>query len=96
MADTNGSFIKAETDVGPQIKVEQDGSSPSPYMDEDDIYEDAGDLDFSNAAQPILLTRLPPAIWNALNDMADDDEIEIGTVRIEGDILNAKRVSNVA
>ena len=90
---TNGAVVKPDPDATPQIKIEQDGVSPSPYMEEDDIYEDAGDLDFTNAAQPLWLARLPAAMWNAWADMADDEEIELGTVRIEGDFSAPTRVS---
>lgn len=89
----NGANVKMEMDAGPHIKAEPtDGASLSPYMDEDDIYEDSGDLDFSNGVTPLWLTRLPAALWTSLSDLAEDEEIEVGTVRIEGNIADPKRV----
>ena len=92
MADVNGSYLKTEPESAPRIKVEQDGASPSPYMEEDDIYEDAGDLDFSTAGNPLWLTRLPAALWNDWSNLADDEEIEIGTVRVEVPVSDPTRV----
>ncbi|EPS31499.1 hypothetical protein POX_h09782 [Penicillium oxalicum] len=66
-------------------------------LEDDDIYEDAGDLDFSASAQNVWLTRLPQQLWDhwaTTDENADDDEeIEIGTIRIEGDPGDMKRVS---
>lgn len=65
-------------------------------LEDDDIYEDAGDLDFSASAQNVWLTRLPQQLWDhwaTTDENADDDEeIEIGTIRIEGDPGDMKRV----
>ena len=92
MAEVNGNYLKPDPDSAPKIKVEHDGATPSPYMDEDDIYEDAGDLDFSSAGTPLWLTRLPAALWNQWSSLPDDEEIEVGTVRIEGPITDPTRV----
>lgn len=62
-------------------------------LDDDDLYEDAGDLDFSTAAQNVWLSRLPRQLWENWAHLDDDDEIEIGTMRIEGEVNNIKRVS---
>ena len=59
---------------------------------DEDIYEDAGDLDFSGAAQPIYLTRLPKDLWERWNALGDDEEVTVGTIRIEGDLRAPKRV----
>ncbi|EXJ86212.1 hypothetical protein A1O1_06582 [Capronia coronata CBS 617.96] len=76
------------------IKPEPMDESPSPYMEEDDdIYEDTGDLDFSQAQQPLWLSHVPRTLWEALSKLQDDDEIEIGTIRVEGPESNPSRVS---
>lgn len=68
------------------IKPDPDAAAPSPYMDDDDdIYEDAGDLDFTDAGQQLWMTRLPKTLWEVFNKLKDDEEIEIGTVRVEKD-----------
>lgn len=62
-------------------------------MDDDDLYEDAGDLDFTEAGQHAWLSRLPRQLWENWAQIDDDEEIEIGTMRIEGDPSDLKRVS---
>ena len=88
--------------VVPTVKVEHAPSShakpefddgPSPYMDEDDVYEeDAGDLDFTQAEQQIWLSHVPRSLWETWSDLSEDDEVEIGTVRVEGPIDAPSRV----
>lgn len=90
--------------VIPQVKVENadvnvkseamDLDMPSPYVDEDeDADEDAGDLDFSQAQQQLWLSHLPRSLWEALSKLEDDDEIDLGSIRVEGPEDNPKRVS---
>lgn len=61
-------------------------------IDDEDLYEDAGDLDFTLAAQNVWMSRLPRQLWEHWSQLDDDEEIEIGTVRIEGDVNDLKRV----
>lgn len=74
------SFIKPDPDV-------KGGA-----LADEDIYEDAGDLDFSQAHQNVWLTRIPKSLWEHWSSIDDDEEIQIGTVRVEGDAQNTKRV----
>ncbi|KAI4256795.1 MAG: hypothetical protein L6R42_006012 [Xanthoria sp. 1 TBL-2021] len=67
-------------------------ASPAPQSD-DDIYEDAGDLDFSHAVQGLYLTRIPKYLWESWSTLDDDEEIRIGTVRVEGGLEDVKRMS---
>lgn len=70
------------------IKPDPDTKSPKP-VEEDDLYEDAGDLEFynktNNAFETLYLARVPRYMWDAwikLTDkLGDDDEIQIGTLR---------------
>ena len=78
-----------EPDIKP--KLEFDVLSPG-AQSEEDIYEDAGDLDFTNSKQHIFLTRLPKFLWTSWSQMDDDAEIQLGTMRVEGDLDNPKRV----
>ena len=76
MADT--SFVKPDPDT----------KSPAPVED-DDLYEDAGDLEFydKNAVnrETLYLARIPKYMWDAWMKMTDrlgdNDEIQIGTLR---------------
>jgi transcription initiation factor TFIIF subunit beta len=71
MADTK---IKPDPDTA--------GASPAAFTD-DDIYEDAGDLEFNSDAkyQTLYLARVPNYIWEAWLKLDDDAEIRIGTIR---------------
>lgn len=89
MAAIQESF-KPDPD-SPTPKFEDD-AGPSPYMDDDDPDEDAGDLDFSNVIQNLWLTKLPSSLWEILSDLKDDAEIELGTLRVEGSLEAPKRV----
>lgn len=56
---------------------------------EEDLYEDAGDLEFydknTNAFETLYLARVPRYMWEAwyklTERLGDDDEIQIGTLR---------------
>ena len=79
----NGLSVKTE----PETKL---GIADIPV--DDDIYEDAGDLDFTRADQQVYLTHLPPWLWEMWSQLDDDEEIQVGTIRIEGTGNDTKRV----
>ena len=85
--DPDAMYIKPDPDSKEAILAD---------LEDDDIYEDAGDLDFSASAQNVWLSRLPQQLWDhwaTIDENADDDEeIEIGTIRIEGEPGDLKRV----
>ncbi|KAL8712443.1 MAG: hypothetical protein Q9220_003291 [cf. Caloplaca sp. 1 TL-2023] len=75
------------------IKVEPPSNPASPAAASDeDIYEDAGDLDFSKAVQGLYLTRIPRYLWDNWANLEDDQEIQLGTIRVEGSLEDVKRV----
>ena len=85
--------VKLESVPDQPIKPEPMDDTPSPYVDEDDdMYEDTGDLDFSQAQQQLWLSHIPRTLWETLSKLQDDDEIEIGTIRVEGPETNPSRV----
>jgi len=69
-----------------QFVKPEPGVSPSP-MDEDDLYEDAGDLEFfdpsiqGNPFGALYLARIPRGLWKAWSQLDDDTEIQVGTLR---------------
>lgn len=77
----------------PKIKIESDSvaGSPSTHTD-DELYEDAGDLDFAGSTQGLYLTRIPKFLWETWSKLEDDEEIQLGTIRIEGTPDSVKRV----
>ncbi|KAI1816494.1 hypothetical protein GGS20DRAFT_537845 [Poronia punctata] len=72
----------------PSIKPDPDAAdSVDVGMSDDDLYEDAGDLEFADfnpanpAAADVLLAHVPKYLYNSWANMKDDEEIQIGTVR---------------
>ena len=78
---------------GPQIKQDPEAMTTSPPANaEEDLYEDAGDLDFTGSDQNVFLMRIPKFLWECWSKMDDDQEIQIGRVRVEGHLGDIKRV----
>ncbi|KAI0444831.1 transcription initiation factor IIF, beta subunit-domain-containing protein [Xylaria telfairii] len=83
--------VKAEPMIKPDpaVKPDPDAMSTLPgVMEDDDIYEDAGDLEFAEfnpstnpAAADVYLTHVPKYLYQAWASLDDDEEIRIGTVR---------------
>ena len=71
----------AETVIKPDPDTK--GASPGVLGADDDIYEDAGDLEFNTnpAWQALYLARVPKGVWEAWSKLDDDAEIELGTIR---------------
>ncbi len=75
----------------PGVKPDPEDVKPSPAaLSDDDIYEDAGDLEFyadnpdSNlrtACENVYLTHVPKYVYDAWEHLDDDAEIQIGTIR---------------
>ncbi|KAJ5085279.1 hypothetical protein N7532_010050 [Penicillium argentinense] len=85
--DPDAMYIKADPD-SKEVSLAD--------LDDEDLYEDAGDLDFSAAGSSIWLSRLPRQLWEHWAHLDDDEEIEVGTMRIEKnptDPNDIKRVS---
>lgn len=99
MTTTYGSNVpsmKVENPMNgqtPQMKPDSDstGASPAAPLD-DDLYEDAGDLEFAGADQGLFLTRLPKFLWEHWSQLDDNQEVTIGTVRVEGGPEKFERV----
>lgn len=83
--------VKAEAMIkpDPSIKPDPDTVTSLPVvMSDDDIYEDAGDLEFADlnpatnpAAADVYLTHVPKYLYEAWAGLDDDEEIRVGTVR---------------
>ena len=96
--NTTIPYIKVESGAangeGPGIKTDPEliGDSPAANS-EDDIYEDAGDLDFTGSEQSIFLSRLPKFLWECWSKLGDNQEMQIGRIRMEGQPGDLKRVT---
>ena len=98
---TYGAGVPIKSEIGrphangdeSKIKIEPGSPRASPGAQTDeDIYEDAGDIDFSGAIQGIYLTRIPRFLWENWSKIDDDQEIQLGTMRIEETAGDVKRV----
>lgn len=85
--------IKQEPGAAPFIKPDPDSKEGLAGLSDDDLYEDTGDLDFTQAGQNVWLTRIPTDLWKHWSQLDDDEEIQIGTVRVEGEAHDIKRIS---
>lgn len=95
MATLQGSGVprvKLESVPDITIKPEPMEDTPSPSDEDDDLYEDTGDLDFSQSQQQLWLSHIPRTLWDTLSKLQDDEEMEIGTIRVEGPETNPSRV----
>lgn len=97
MANSNIPALKVERDesngYGLPIKPDPDaGPLSSSAQSDEDLYEDAGDLEFANADKNLMLARLPKSLWEVWSKLDDDQEITIGTVRLEGQIMEPTKV----
>ncbi|KAB8303299.1 hypothetical protein EYC80_004739 [Monilinia laxa] len=68
------------------IKPDPEGAVASPrFMEDDDIYEDAGDMAINEEPgfQKLWLGRVPKYVWDAWEGLGEDldEEIQIGTIR---------------
>lgn len=92
--DAQSPYIKSD----PYIKQDPDSKDAVlADIDDEDLYEDAGDLDFTAANQNVWLSRIPRSLWEHWSHLSnsggdDDEEIQIGTMRIEGTPNDIKRV----
>jgi hypothetical protein len=85
--------VKMEPGSTPIIKPDPDNKDSSPgAMSEDDIYEETGDLDFSGADQDVWLTKIPRFLYENWSKLDDDEEVQIGTVRVESGPSDMQRV----
>jgi transcription initiation factor TFIIF subunit beta len=89
--NVDGSFLSVKPEPGSLA------ASPAVQYEEEDIYEDTGDLDFTEAGRDVWLCRIPKFLfenWKDLQD-GDDEQLKIGTVRIEKDEKNKEKYKRV-
>lgn len=86
--------VKAEPDIKPD--PEDAKLSPTAY-DDDDLYEDAGDLEFYESTNPqdpanhAFLAHLPKYLFDQWAQLKEDDDITIGKVRTWTEVDKAGR-----
>ncbi|EPS38587.1 hypothetical protein H072_7687 [Dactylellina haptotyla CBS 200.50] len=92
MASTAGPAIKVEdtTDTkSPVIKTENvsmedapPASAPSPMSEDDEQYEDAGDLDMTKGNIIAWLVKMPDFVLENWHKIDEDEEIHLANVRV--------------
>ena len=84
---------KAElTDSGHVDNIKSEMSNIIQLSIDDDIYEDAGDLDFELSPQSMYLSRLPRFLWKTWSQMEDGEELALGNMRVESEHGKIQRV----
>jgi transcription initiation factor TFIIF subunit beta len=91
----NEPGVKLEPGIKPEpgMEMDTDDVKPSPggFVD-DELYEDAGDLEFYDATQPLdpqgnaFLAHLPKYLYDQWAELGDDEELVVGKVRTWQDV----------
>lgn len=74
--------IKMEEDV--KIKPDPELADASPFADDDDQYEDTGELTLPKESPKIWLTRIPNWLWQVLQNASEDEQVQIGEILVYG------------
>ncbi|KAA8913310.1 transcription initiation factor IIF, beta subunit-domain-containing protein [Sphaerosporella brunnea] len=53
------------------------------YADDDELYEDAGDLDLTHGDRAVWLVKLPQFLAERWKDIDEDEEITLGVVKVD-------------
>ena len=94
MATSSAAGVKPEPGIVPNIKYENDVDMASPSAE--DVYEDdQGDVDFTNFAHDLYLARLPKYLWKSWESLGDDEEVQIGVLRVEGPLKDPVSVRSI-
>jgi transcription initiation factor TFIIF subunit beta len=70
--------IKSESSMTPPELKQEMG-----YADDDELYEDAGDLDMTQADRAVWLVKLPSFLAERWRDIDLDEEITLGVVKVD-------------
>ncbi|KAI9681197.1 MAG: hypothetical protein M1817_002479 [Caeruleum heppii] len=69
--------------IDSQVKLESDQAATLSGLSDDDVYEDAGDLDFTDYDSGVFLMKVPKWLWENWAKIGDDEQIELGKIRLE-------------
>lgn len=70
-----------KTEDSTYIKPEPAIGSPIAEDNDDDTYEDTGELEFPRKIQQAWLVRLPKSLYAKWNALEADEPVQIGTIR---------------
>ena len=74
------------------LKSDPDTKSPGGFIDDDDIYEDTGELNMppKGVDNELWLTRIPKWLWEALESTGEGDDVEVGRIAVVTDPKTGK------
>ena len=81
--------VKVEDDVN--IKQEAESTAPLAFMDDDED-EDTGELRIPNPLNGIYLTWVPRMLWDSWASINEDEEIQVGLVRVFSPVGSERKV----
>ena len=88
---------KQESGLSPsEIKTEPGFKTELGHAGNDELYEDAGDLDLSNGDRAVWLVKLPQFLAERWNDINEDEEIVLGAVKVDRNAPDQKNVCPVS
>lgn len=70
--------VKFENDG--YVKVDPDSDMPGALLEDDEGYEDTGELNMSNTSR-YWLTRIPREMWETIEQMNDEEDTTLGKVQ---------------
>lgn len=78
------SNVKVEPGIKQEVKQEDvDMANVKGEMsDDEELYEDAGDLDMAPGGKAVWLVKLPSFVAERWNDIDEDEEIVLGVVKV--------------
>lgn len=73
--------VKMETDSASTIKPDPDSTQEPQPMDEDDAFEDTGELELPAQPHKVWLLRVPKVLHKAWDVVNEDQEVQLGVLR---------------
>ena len=71
--------VKVEDEV--RVKQEPNSTTSAGFMDDDED-EDTGELHIPSSLRGIWLTWIPKMLWDSWASIDEDEEIQVGLVRV--------------
>ena len=97
MMSAPNATVMLEPGVRPEPLSPPDIKQEMGYVDDDDddVYEDAGDLDMSMGDRAVWLVKLPQFLGERWKDIDEDEEIALGVVKLDRNAPDQKNVREI-
>ena len=80
-----------KTEEKNEVKQELTSTASPGFMDED-VDEDTGELNIPSTLRGIWLTWIPRMLWDSWASLSEDEEIQIGLVRVWSPVGTERKV----